>query len=406
MSSTDIVEEIKSKRLPVIICGAGIVGQALLSVCNEHGIEVECFSDNSIKAARSSFCGKEVIFTPDLKARFEDAVFLVSAAAIKDVVEGLRDLGYRTWYAGGLLLRDLDVSQGESVAAIDYAKYAIETCILCHEHYLTPDKLSLRSIDIMITERCSLRCAGCSNLMQYYAKPQDCEIGQLLKEVDALCSVVDAVTEFRVIGGEVFMNREWPIVVERLTNEPKGKRVVLYTNGTILPDDDALSHLENPKVLVSITNYGDLSRRLGQVTKALEERKVAHHVISTPEWIDCSSVIPHHRSTQEKKDLFKSCCAKNMATLSNGRLYRCPYAANAARLRAVPGHRSDYVDLSPERVGTGNLQDIKDELRDYLLNKDYLEICDYCSGRPLVGPAIEPAVQARTPVAYHKYAGY
>ena len=38
----------------------------------------------------------------------------------------------------------------------------------------------------MITTKCSLKCRNCSNLMQYYTKPQDTELNQLFKSIDNL----------------------------------------------------------------------------------------------------------------------------------------------------------------------------------------------------------------------------
>lgn len=35
------------------------------------------------------------------------------------------------------------------------------------------DAVILNSIDFIVTERCSLRCRDCSNLMQYYKNPVD-----------------------------------------------------------------------------------------------------------------------------------------------------------------------------------------------------------------------------------------
>ena len=34
-------------------------------------------------------------------------------------------------------------------------------------------KTKLNSLDLVLTEKCTLKCVDCSNLMQYYAKPID-----------------------------------------------------------------------------------------------------------------------------------------------------------------------------------------------------------------------------------------
>jgi organic radical activating enzyme len=398
----EIINEIKNKQLPVIIAGAGIVGKVLLSICKKEGIKIECFCDSSKKVAGSKFCDLEVIYTPDLKTKYKDAIILISVAAIKDVVDLLSELGFSNWYAGGLLLKDLDVSQNQP--AIDYTKYAIENCVLCHSGYLNSNQLFLRSIDIVITERCSLRCKDCSNLMQYYENPKDCDISKMLKCIDALCKIVDEVMDFRVIGGEPFMNRDWHIIVNRLINEPKGKRVVIYTNGTIVPNEKYIPLLKNKKVVVIISDYGILSRNLSRLKQIFEENKIRHHILEINEWLDCSGIFPHNRSIEQKKEIFKLCCAKNMPTLlDDGRVYRCPYAANAARLLAVPDNKDDYVNILEELLDEAGIHRAKSKLKNYLFNKEYLEICDFCNGRPLSGVEVQPYVQLDKPKPYRKY---
>jgi hypothetical protein len=403
MNKIEMLREIKNKRLPVVISGAGVVGKVLLSVCRQEGIPVDCFCDSSTKVARSDFCGMEVVYTPDLKRRHKDATILISVAAIGDVVELLQKSGFTNWYAGGLLLEDVDVAQRSPGAEIDTLKFAIENCVLCHRGFMDRDRLFLRSVDIIITERCSLRCKDCSNLMQYYRQPKNLDTAMLLKSIAALCSVVDEVMDFRVIGGEALMNRHWPLIVKRLTEEPKARRVVLYSNGTILPKRDDIPYLKNNKVLVIITDYGTLSKKRVELVKVLKGEGIAHRVLKMDDWLDCSSIIPHHRGIEGNQDIYRRCCAKNMVSLSDGKLFRCPYSANAARLSAVPNYTADYIDLFQEPLDAANIRRTKEKLREFILHKDYLETCDFCSGRPLAGVEVRPAMQVDKPLAYRRY---
>ncbi len=397
----NILKEIRSSKLPVIINGAGVVGKVLLSFCKQEGIDVECFCDGSKKVAKSNFCSMEVIHMPELKTRYDDAIILISSASIKDVVDTLDDMGFSHWYSGGVLLKDSDVSQKAS--SIDLTKFAIENCILCHNGYLNPDKLFIRSVDLIITERCSLRCKDCSNLMQYYENPINCDTDMLLKSIDNFCTFVDEVMEFRIIGGEVFMNREWPTIVKRLTEEPKTKRIVLYSNGTILPSKESLPYLKNGKVIVTISDYGPLSRKIGELKQLFEENQISYSILKFDDWLDCSSIKPHNRSIKQNKELYHVCCAKNMLTLSDGKLFSCPYAANASRLRAVPNYKTDYIDLFQESFDTERIPEIKNKIKNYILHKKYLKTCDYCNGRPLSGKEVQPATQIDKPVKYHRY---
>jgi len=398
----ETIEKIKRAGLPVIIFGAGIVGEALFQACCDVGINIECFCDNNINKTRSSICNVNIIHVQDLKTKYQDAHFIISAADIKDVVEQLHGLGYSKWYPSTLLLRDFDVFQYQFSAPADFVEFAVSTCLLCHDSYLTPDKLFLRSVDIIITERCSLKCRDCSNLMQYYKNPEDCDIDEIMQSIDTFCALVDEVNEFRVIGGEPFMNKEIHLVINKLIDEPKVRKIVIYTNGTIIPKENQIEYLKNNKVLLIITDYGVLSRKLNVLNQILQKNNIAYYILK-PRWSDCAKIIRHHRSVGQQREIFRSCCAKNLVTLSNGRLYKCPFAANADRLQAVPDYENDYVNLFQEPQKSTDIHKMKKKIRTFLLEKDFLEVCDYCNGRPFEAPQIPPAIQTQKPLEYQQY---
>jgi len=385
----------------VIINGAGIVGKVLLDICHSHDVNIEAFCDGSIQVSQGTFHGYKVIHTPALKDCYNDAVILISSASIKDVVDSLSEIGFTEWYTGGELLKGHDISQKNFNSSIDYTKFAIENCILCHDGFMNKNGIFMRSIDLIITEKCSLRCINCSNLMQYYKNPINCDINMLFKGIDEYFKVIDEVMDFRIIGGETFMNKDWSLIVEKIIDEPKAKRIVIYTNSTIVPKEVTIPLLQNTKVIIVATNYGEeLSRKLPDLRAFCELNRIAYHIINVDEWLNCATIERHDRSLKDNLDLFKLCCAKNMATLSDGRLFRCPYSANAHRLKAVPDFKDDYVDLL---YGSYDRSTIKRKVRKYLYDNDYLDTCDFCNGRPLSGEEVKPAIQVREPLSYHKY---
>lgn len=395
----EAVEKMKRDDIPVIIFGAGIVGEVLWQACRYAGLDVECFCDNNSNKARGGLCGIDIFHPLKVRAKYEDAVFLISAADMKDVVEQLQTMGYSKWHEGGLLLRDFDLTQCQYSTSNDFVEYAVSTCLLCQDSYLRPDKLFMRSVDIIITERCSLKCRDCSNLMQYYSNPRDCDIGEILQSLDMFCASVDEVNEIRVIGGEPFMNKEIYKVIERLIDEPKVRKIVIYTNGTIVPSEKQLEIMKNTKVLILMTNYGVLSGKLMELTRKLRQSNISHHVTDAQGWTACASLSRHNRSLTQLKQIFNDCCAKNTLTLSNGRLYRCPFAANADRLMAVPDLENDYVKVYQ---GARNSIEVKSRIRSLLIERKYLETCDFCNGRSFGAAEIEPAIQTGKPLKYQK----
>ena len=60
----------------------------------------------------------------------------------------------------------------------------------------------------------------------------------------------------------------------------------------------------------------------------------------------------------------------------NGKLFTCPFIANARNLKAIPDNKADYVDLLS---GDTN---IKSKIRKLVKMKNFFPGCDYCDGRP------------------------
>ena len=397
------IEEIKNSKLPVIIYGAGIVGEVILKACQQTGIRVECFCDNNLNKTGQDKCRVPVVHTPTLPEKFPDAHILIAAADIQDVVRQLNSMGYDKWHDSSLLLRDFDIYQHEYTAPMDFVEYAVESGLLCHYGYMQPDKLFLRSVDIIITERCSLKCRDCSNLMQYYVGPVDFPPENIIEQLDRFMEIVDEVNEFRVIGGEPFMNKDFDKVIERLNAEPKVKKIVIYTNGTIAPKQEKLECLKNKKVLVLITDYGDLSRNLNNLSELCSQNNIAYYAQKAHGWTNCSKITKHERTNEQQMKLFNDCCAKNTFTISDGKFYRCPFAANADRLRAVPQFEEDNLDFIELLKSGTAVKDIKHSFKKYLFEKEFLETCDFCNGRSFGDTEITPAIQAQKPLNYERF---
>lgn len=385
----------------MIIFGAGIIGEATLYACRTKGIPVECFVDNRIKGP---LLGVEVITGAELKGRFPDASFYLTSPNIQDMITPLKALGYTDMRSCGEVLRDFDISGLELLSidgsnnasrySIEHAKYLIRTCLHHHDNYFHPERLTVQSIDLIITERCSMKCRDCSNLMQYYEKPENEDLDQMLATIDRMSELMDEIYEVRVIGGEPFMNKEIHLVVEKLSSKANIQKISIFTNATIVPRDYQWAALQHEKVRFFITDYDQLSRNIKPLTEALNERKIPYVSEKANGWTDCAALDKHNRTWDENAELFDKCCAKNLATLADGKLYRCPFSANADKLHAVPDYGCDYLVVA---------ETSREKIRSFLRDKPFIEACDHCNGRSYGDTVITPAIQTKIPLKYFKY---
>ena len=385
----------------MIIFGAAIIGEVTLHACRKAGVPVECFVDDRIVGP---LLGVEVIRTRDLPARFPSASFYLTSPNIQDMITPLRNLGYADLRSCGEVLHDFDISgidfvsingsNAQSKYSTEHVKYLLLTCLHHHDNYARPERLTVQSVDLIVTERCSMKCKDCSNLMQYYENPQNADLDETLSSIEALAARMDEVYEVRVIGGEPFMNRDVHLIVEKLTAQANIAKVSVFTNATIVPREHQWAALQHEKVRLFITDYDDLSRNIRPLVAALEERGIAYVSEKANGWTDCAALDKHNRTVAENEAIWDQCCAKNLATLADGKLYRCPFSANAAKLKAVPDYKEDYlfVDYAD-----------REQIRAFLRGKTHINACDHCNGRSYGDEVITPAIQTKKPMKYKHY---
>lgn len=371
------IESLKKPGAPVIIVAAVKEAEAIANACKDFGINITAFCDSEKRKSQELFCGLEVIHTPSLPKRFAKARFLIATQQIQDVVEQLSGLGFDDFYSANELIENYNVDKHNHAISKPFMKTRLAVYKKSHEVYFDKEKTYMRSVDVMITTRCSLKCVSCSNLMQYYVDPKNSEHDNTLDALEVLNKNVDYISEFRVIGGEPLMNKGWDKIVNGIIQKNPERKVFIYTNGTIAPKDEKLEPLKgNKSVNFIITEYGKLSRNLNKLHDQLNKYEINYSSTVADNWVDCSTIKHHKRTVAQNTEVFKQCCVKYLYTLLDGKLYRCPFIANAAKLNAIPDNPADYVDLF------SNKQNIKSQIKRLVKAAKFFPGCDFCVGRP------------------------
>jgi organic radical activating enzyme len=399
------IESLKKPGPPIIIATLPEEAEAIYNACRDNGINVTAFCDNELRRVEKGYCGLEVIHTPSLTKRFPKARIIIAFFNLDEPADQLSELGYSEFYSPLELLEDYDINKHKHRHKQSYIETKISISKKSHSMYFDETKTYLRSLDIMITTKCSMKCKSCANLMQYYVDAKNTDDG-ILAAVKTLSDNVDAISEFRVIGGEPLMNKNWAKIVNGIVEQDSKREIFIYTNGTIAPKDDDLKTFKGKDVNFYITNYGKLSKNVNKMIEGLEKYDIGYMNKPADYWVDCSNIKQHNRLPKENKTVFKECCAKHFYTLLNGKLYTCPFIANAANLNAIPLTNSDYVDLSD------NTQDLRHKISRLVNMKNFFPACDFCDGRPLDPTTakqydgqgfIKAAEQTSGPINFKKY---
>ena len=251
----------------------------------------------------------------------------------------------------------------------------------------------------MVSENCSLRCRDCSNLMQYYKKPVNIKMDNLHESFDRFLGQVGCIGELRILGGEPFMNPDFYKALQWYAADDKIMKIGIYSNATIFPRENILQYMKHEKVIMHLSDYDELSRALGHWKDFCVENGIAYIVTKMNQWHDCGKLEKRYYTKEQIQKVYCNCECRELPTFLHGRLYNCPYAAHAVNLDAMEDCEAvkDYLSFrSDEDFHSA------EEISNFLYKRDYLEACDYCSGRNYQLKAIPAHIQTKEALPYRR----
>ena len=391
MNTIPFNRETMNKEMPVIIYGASTYGEIAFVALKKIGINVCCFCDRFVKG---EYLGVKVIAPEELQDFINANIIIASRDYFYDIKDKLTEFGCKNIYDMRELIA-IDLSDSKlSVRAMDM--YSGKDSYIDVANNQNSEKINFPRIQFVVTERCSLRCRDCISLMQYYEKPENVHIDDYVCSFDRLISIVDNVSELRILGGEPYMNPDVYKVIDRYADSKKIATISVYTNGTIVPNELNLRALEKDKVILHISNYNHNEESVNKLIQEIKKYNINYFVRSYDAWNECGNLECREYSVDKMKKMFSKCFERGCYSFFRGQLHVCPRSAHAMYLKAMPDVKDDYVDLMDK--------DIPDEeLKKQLMNlsqKTYIEACNYCKGPDYSTPNIPAAIQIDKPLSY------
>ena len=234
--------------------------------------------------------------------------------------------------------------------------------------------------DVLVTEKCSLNCSHCNMFMPHYEFPVHMELDTIISDIDSYFKIVDYVSVFHLVGGEPFLYPNIENVIKHILENyiTKIDKLIITTNGTILPKDAIIQLLKDNDVILSVSDYSDkLEFIKSKITKVLDVYKnnnINHYVRNEIEWYDFGDLrVSKKLPTDELIKHFDSCTAP-FRGLNDGKFYYCHLNTSAVRTKIFPLNENDYVDIKTIS---------KEELLKFDLgytDLGYITFCDNCNG--------------------------
>ena len=401
-----------SKKLNILF-GAGQLGKLALYSLKQKKIKVDFFCDNDTFKQQKKFNNIEVISFDKLEKIKNKKNIFISNIYIEEIFEQISQNNDIDIFDCVELFNFADFSKfdrsedKEKNSVFNHKTIDVERIISGYERKietiknLSKNKIILSHIDISITEKCSMKCKDCANLMQYYVKAENSNFNDLKNSITKILNLVTHINEVRVLGGEPFMNKEFYKVIEHIKKFSNISKIIVYTNATIVPRENNLECLKDDRVKVDITNYINLSKNHEKMLKVLKFNNIPHTTQTAKYWTDSGTIKFRNRKDSENSNVFKNCCVNDTFTLLNTKLYGCPFSAHAHNLKLIPKREDDYIDLQD---GVLSEKEIRDGLYSFInrkKRKGFLTACGFCAGRDNTVKKINAAIQSKTPKVYN-----
>lgn len=384
-----------------IIYGASVVGEVLCKYLQKTGTIITCFCDNNPMKNGGTLCAKEILSFQECCMRYENIHFYIAMNDIKYADQQINSVPEMKIVYTNSIIEKLLKEKGELCSSLqtdkNIVKYMLETCATAQKYYGEEQKLYVRTLQLLVTERCSLKCKECSNLIQYYENPKDCDYKLILDSIDAVEEKIDEVTDLHLIGGEPFINNKIFDIISHVLTKKNIHNIIIFTNGTIVPTEEKLSILKNDRIIIHISNYGALSRNLDKLTDALSKNQIHFDIYNDLKWNKHSEVKDYHLTEKQQESRLQQCrSAVNCIEMGDGKLFRCFYANHVYRQKAVPEEVNEYLDILNPMV-------TKQDIYKFLYKKKLFKVCNWCNGMNFSNGTLPPAQQTTNPLNYTKY---
>ncbi|MCM1054201.1 MAG: radical SAM protein [Bacteroides sp.] len=373
--------------------GAGFQGLLAAHLLKKQGVEILCFGDRDVRKQGTLYYGIPVVSPEEMKEKYPEAAVMATPYGLSSVWDYIKnELKYKNVITPFSLFLEFDSDEFDKLPELPFW-YHSETLDLNIEMFLIRCAMietdrCFFSTDLSVTEKCNLKCRNCTSLMPCYDNPRDFSYEEVLEDISTL--IKDKIFyRIWIEGGEPFLWEPLYKLLNALSEQEEIMNIAVVTNGTVMPDSRLLKSLQNPKVQVRVSDYGNQSK-LKKLVDTLTDNGIYVRV-QLQKWYKLADLSKEPKTGEDLKEIIES-CTKLQPECSfytkNGKLFKCPLQGNLHELGLFPSDPNEYVDLRDK-----NDLDIHRKITDYFTKPNVPKICAHCNGRGYTGVEVPPAEQ-------------
>ena len=377
----------------LILYGAGINGALCAFALKELGVDFLCYCDSDPSKNGSTYMGHSVLSPRECQCKYPEAAVLFDVYGSGTDLEKLSSLGYETVLYPASLFIGLDCDRAakfitewlghgddgysfrEQVDALQVFEW-IDEYMIRGIKYVTGRREMSRCVNLDITDRCTLRCKNCLALKSYFKTREDMLWEDMEQTIDRLLAI-KWFRRFHIMGGEPFLYPHLDKILQKLCAVDDIEHISILTNGTVVPNESVFKALQNEKVMVRISYYGELSSHYKDLEQGCKERGIEVRV-HAQRWMDIGRALDTISDEHETQVRFTECSQRegSFFYVLHGKATLCPFAANTRELGLYPMDHKDYVDINESK----SPEDLFEQLDSLYWEKTPLTACRYCNG--------------------------
>lgn len=261
------------------------------------------------------------------------------------------------------------------------------------------NKFVLPEIHLAVTTKCTLNCKHCNMFLPYYKTNEHENLETLKKSLDDLFKNIDKVLTLNLLGGEPFLSPDLDKLINYIYQNHAAKigKLILTTNGTLIPNSQLLALIKKHNIQVNISDYTcalNYDEKLNNLKKELENYEIDYFVKSSLQWLDF--LFPEKSLNLSDKAARENMLACNpvFKGVNDSKFYYCHIVWSAVKAGLINENPKDFIDIS--NILSYDEKIILLKFSAGLIEENCTSLCKHCAGcSHFNNNLVDAAIQAK-----------
>jgi len=389
------------KKKDVVIYGAGTSGKHFYEVLGKHGISISLFVDQNAKNI-GEINGVPVYTIEHLKNLEKNTnwIFVVAVNAEQTAIDIIHNLSQffpdLPIMNGRYLIRVLNFpfcfQQHRAQGIFDILKCMqcgldVKICNLFTAFLKRESRFDSSAIwgskkfnwtGVILGQLCTLKCECCCEGIPYIRQGNFSKTEEIISDINKIAESCEYLERLEFIGGEPLLHPGLKRIIEASLSMPKVGYLYIFTNGTVIPDDELCSLFTNPRILLHISNYENewpenLKNNVSITKEKLAKFGVKYMYVFHSDWLDISKFDDNKLPANELELAFSKCFINFCHRLHDGILYRCPHQYAGVQQNEIQLVEHEFIDV--RSLSSDALSDALERFEEL----KYTDACRHCS---------------------------